>query len=175
MLSSWVKHCKTRIFICVLEELHQAHPSSSPFWTKSCRTHRSNWPFQLPPIASGGCWAFRSASNILHFFTDLPKHSYFESAGNTNFLWVITAPSVTISTTPISAFSEGCKAPTFQWELSNTFSSLPIYPRICSLPKQPMQASLCLHIPWMECMLYYCSLPAGHMPAAITWWVNMVE
>lgn len=37
-----------------------------------------------------------------------------------------------------------------------------------------MQASLCLHSPWRECTLCRCSLPAGHVPAVITWWVNMV-
>lgn len=55
---------------------HRAHPSSSFFWKKSCRTRRSKWPFQLSPIASGGCWAFLSAPNILHSFRDLPSHSH---------------------------------------------------------------------------------------------------
>jgi len=37
-----------------------------------------------------------------------------------------------------------------------------------------MQADLCLHSPWMECMLCRYYLPAGHMPSVITCWVNTV-
>lgn len=91
-----------RLFICVLEELHQAHPPSSPAWKKSCWTHRSNWLFQLSPIASGACRAFFSAPTILNFFTDLPNHSHFWIAYNTSFRWVITTLSVTIGTTAYS-------------------------------------------------------------------------
>lgn len=37
-----------------------------------------------------------------------------------------------------------------------------------------MPASLRLHSPWWECRFCHSSLPAGHAPAVVTWWVNMV-
>lgn len=80
-------------------------PGSSLFLTclkKSCGTHRSNWLFQLSPIASGACRAFFSAPTILNFFTYLSNHSQFWIAYNTSFRWVITTLSVTIGTTAYS-------------------------------------------------------------------------
>lgn len=126
-LSSWAKRCKARLFICVLEELHQAHPSSSSFWKKSCRTDRSNWPFQLSPIASGGCWPFLSAPSILHFFTDLPNHSHFWIRMQYKFpmSYYCTLSYNQYNSILSSTLSQrAAKAPTFQWELPNIFLSL---------------------------------------------------
>lgn len=105
-------------------------------------------------------WAFLSAPNILCSFTDLSSHSH---------PWVIIPMSYYCalscsqynSSLPSTLSQRLHQLPPFSGSLLIFPHHSPIHPRICSLLKQLMQTSPCVHRPWMKHQVAQISVPVN--------------